>query len=247
MKNNKNKAKLIINNKKNILKELVDIKEFASDKIKIKLIFNKGITNISHMFENCSKLIELSIYDNKININDEEQEYHKFIEYYNDSFDYSDDNNNTQNNFYKNLRTDNIYSNCSQISNGIEIRENNNNSTIMYIQDKLINYKSNYYNDINQILNNYISLSSLLDISKLNYNNFTNLDRIFYNCLSLLSLPDISKWNINNVRNMSEIFYHCSSLLSLPDISKWNTNNFTNISKLFIDCLSLSSLPDISK
>ena len=130
VKNNKNKAKLIINNKKNILKELVDIKVFPSDKIKIKLIFNKGITNISHMFENCSKLIELSIYDNKININDEEQEYHKFIEYYNDSFDYSDDNNNnTQNNFYKNLRTDNIYSNCSQISNGIDIGENNNNST----------------------------------------------------------------------------------------------------------------------
>ena len=47
---------------------------------------------------------------------------------------------------------------------------------------------------------------------------------MFYEYLSLSSLPDISKWNTNNVNNMSNLFYRCLSLSSLPDISKWNTN-----------------------
>ena len=47
VKNNKNKAKLIINNKKYGLKELVNKKKFTNDKIKINMILSKDISNIS--------------------------------------------------------------------------------------------------------------------------------------------------------------------------------------------------------
>ena len=63
VKNNKNKAKLIINNKKYRLKELVNNKGFNNDKIKINMILSKDISNISNMFKNCVKLLEISIED----------------------------------------------------------------------------------------------------------------------------------------------------------------------------------------
>ena len=50
MKNNKNKAKLIINNKKYSLKEFVNNKEF--NKMKINMILSKDMSDMSHMFKN---------------------------------------------------------------------------------------------------------------------------------------------------------------------------------------------------
>ena len=45
VKNNKNKAKLIINNKKYKLKEFLNKKEYKDDIIKINMIFNKELSN----------------------------------------------------------------------------------------------------------------------------------------------------------------------------------------------------------
>ena len=89
VKNNKNKAKLIINNKKYGLKDLVNYKEFTNDKIKINMILSKDIFNISHMFKNCVKLLEISIDDDFININDEK--FYKFEEYLDYNNDYNED------------------------------------------------------------------------------------------------------------------------------------------------------------
>ena len=64
MKNNKNKAKLIINNKKYALKEFINQKGSTSDEIKINILLNKDLLNISSFFKNCFKLIEFSFKDN---------------------------------------------------------------------------------------------------------------------------------------------------------------------------------------
>ena len=63
---NKNKAKLIINNKKYILNEFIEDKKFKDDKIKISIILNKELLDLSYMFENCYKLEQISFYENKI-------------------------------------------------------------------------------------------------------------------------------------------------------------------------------------
>ena len=177
VKNNKNKAKLIINNKKNRLKELVNKKEFTDDKIKINMILSKDISNISNMFKNCKKLLEISIDDDFININDEE--FYKFEEY----LDYNIENNediyedyyeDNYINFYND--NDNIYSNCSEIMKRETRDIDNYNSTFTEIKNNIIIYQYNYY---------------------------SNMSEMFYNCLSLSSLPNISKWNTNNVNYMS--------------------------------------------
>ena len=38
---------------------------------------------------------------------------------------------------------------------------------------------------------------------------------MFYEFLSLSSLPDISNWDTNNIFDMSDLFYGCTSLSSL--------------------------------
>jgi len=59
--NNINKIKLIINNKKIYLKELIDMKNYKDNKIKINMIISDQLYNRSYMFENCVNLIEFSI------------------------------------------------------------------------------------------------------------------------------------------------------------------------------------------
>ena len=112
------------------------------------------------------------------------------LEEYNDYDNdiYFDFNENSRDNFsenslYKNIRTNNIYSNCSEIITKIE--EKYNNSTINDIRDKIIIYQHNYYYDMSYMFSNCISLSSLPDISIWNTNNVKNMSRIFCNCISL--------------------------------------------------------------
>ena len=221
VKNNKNKAKLIINNKKYGLKDLVNYKEFINDKIKINMILSKDISNISHMFKNCVKLLKISIDDDFININDEK--FYKFEEFFDYNNDYNEDIyediyedycDNNHDNFYND--NDNIFSNCSEIAKRKYMDINHSNSTISDIKDNIIIHQYNYY---------------------------SNMSEIFYNCLSLLSLPDISKWKTENIFNISNLFKKCSS--SNLNNSKYSNKEsllFSSLYFLIVDILSLKVL-----
>ena len=63
VKNNLNKAKLIINNKKNKLKGIINGIKTKDDKIKINILLNNKLVNFSHMFENSVLLKEISFYN----------------------------------------------------------------------------------------------------------------------------------------------------------------------------------------
>ena len=229
VKNNKNKAKLIINNKKYYIKELINNKEFKNDNIKINMILSKDISNISYMFKNCAKLIEISNYDDIINIDDGE---YLDCNINNNEDSYENSNEDNYNNFYN--YNDNTYSNCSEIAKSEEKNINLYNSALNDIKN--IIYQYNYYSNMSNMFYNCRTLSSLPDISEWKTDNVINMSYFFYNCLSLISLPDISKWNTNNVEDMDYIFSNCSSLSSLPDISKWNTKNVNDMSGMFSNC-----------
>ena len=241
VQNNENKAKLIINNKKNHLLEIINSKDLIGSKIKIKMILSKDISNFSYLFENCSKLIKFSIYNNIIKIIDEFKEEMIYYNYNNSIGYFEDKNEDFYNNFYKNLNDDCFSPDISTITKRDESK--NNSNTIACIKDKLEIYH-NY--DISEIISNTWSLSSLSYKSKKKKINISNMGYMFYNCLLLSSLPDISKLNTSNVNDMSRMFFCFVSLKSLPDISKWNTNNVSDMSGMFFNCSSLSSLPDIS-
>ena len=79
VKLNSNKAKLIINNKKDKLREFINSKDLISYGMKIKIILYKGLSNISHMFKNCIKLKEMSDYDSIMNIEDETSYEYEYV------------------------------------------------------------------------------------------------------------------------------------------------------------------------
>ena len=179
VKNNKNKAKLVKNNKKCELKEFINGKEFNDEQMKVKMILNKKLLNMSYLFQDCYELMGLSFDNYRINIYEERSSH--FNEYYNDyNFYYIEDNiNSNKSNFpydhltnitdiYKNLRTGDNHSIEYGTENESERCYNHNNPIITksYIEDNIITYRCKYY---------------------------TNLSYMFDNCINLLSLPDLSE------------------------------------------------------
>ena len=118
---NKNKAKLIINNKKYELKEIINCNEVKDDKIKIKMILSKELSEIKQTFKNCCKLKEILSVDGVINFVDEEPQ-----EFENNYNDYNIDNNNESND-YNNF---DFYNNCGTDIDYTTIQKNSDNSEI---------------------------------------------------------------------------------------------------------------------
>ena len=178
VKNNINKGKLIINNKKFSLKSIISINEVKKGKIEIILL--KNIYNRSCMFKNCETLesfLLLSIKNNNDIIQNEEnnteKEYNNHIienkeEIYLDSLNIDYDS------FSSYYDINPIFSLTSQISSTKEeiIPES---SVILHWNNELKFLKGNY----------------------------TILNEMFSHCKSLLYLPDISKWDTTNVCNMN--------------------------------------------
>ena len=136
VKNNINKAKLIINNKKGILKDIININE---NKIKIQLILNKNIANKSEMFKDCEHL--LSINDNKEIL---DFTYNEYLDNFEDKeidnlFDIDINNENDRSSFYDNIGD-------NQFFNSIEFNtikdKRTNNSTILFFKNKFQNMKN---------------------------------------------------------------------------------------------------------
>ena len=219
-KTNKNKGRIIYNNKKILLCQgLFTFKNNMNEHLKIKMILSKDCYNKSCMFKNCSSLLIFKFY-NSLKSNDE-----LLNSKFNLDYGY---NNNGENKALFPLS---------------EIKLNQEINTDLYKD----NFWDNKISVMNEIFCNCSSLIFLPDISKIDTSNIKEMIKIFYNCRNLSSLPDISGWNTNNVIDMNNMFYNCSSLASISDISKWNINNVSNIDNMFKNCISLVSLPDISQ
>ena len=246
VKNNNNKAKLVINNRKYSLNIIHNIAQN-----KIKIILKQKIHNISFMFKNCNLLESFSKLSNDDNIdyinisekinNDSEIDEKKTKNEENDLCKESNSDDNITS-FYPSIK--NQHSLISEISKIVE--KNLNYSEISNLCNEF-NSKTDNLTLLNGLFSNCESLVSLSNISIWKANCFSDMSYLFYNCKSLLSLPDISNLNTNNVNNMSHMFSNCEKLEYLSDISNWKLNNVKNISYMFSNCKSLISLPDISK
>jgi len=105
-----------------------------------------------------------------------------------------------------------INSQCKIRIFGSNFVKNNQNICKMMIDNKEYKIKEEYKVKGNK--------NNKLKIKLKGIGSVTNISFLFYGCSSLSSLPDISKLNFNKITDMSNMFYGCSSLSSLPDISK---------------------------
>ena len=232
IKNNKNKGKIIYNNKKYPFKDLFQVKKRMNNKLKIQVLLGKNCCNKSCMFKNCSSLIIFECNNKKYNIEDPVLE--------------------EINNFYsnlllilanKNFKHNNNKNECNVVSDLFpfntylfdSIPNNNFQNNKIMDNDFNLNIK---ISAMNEIFSNCTSLISFPDISNWDTNDVIDMNKIFYNCRSLSSLPDISKWNTKNVIDMSNIFYNCSSLSLLPDIS----NGVLRMLKILVKCFIIVHL-----
>ena len=65
VKNNRNKAKLILRNKKCGLRDCFKLNNFKKSELKIDILLSQDICNISYMFNKCESLLEFSMKNNK--------------------------------------------------------------------------------------------------------------------------------------------------------------------------------------
>ena len=214
VKNNKDNCHLLIDDQVNELHEHLKLNknQINKEKLEIKLIETKIITNFYNMFNNCSELISLpdiSEWDT-INVTNISNMFYKCSSL----LSLSD---------ISKWNTENVtkmsfmFDNCSSLKSLPDISKwNTKNVTDM---------SGMFYH-----CNSFISLP---DISKWDTSKVINMANMFYNCTSLTSLPDISVWNTKNLAFTNSMFYNCKALTSFPDISKWNTSKLTQKDSMF--------------
>ena len=175
------------------------------------------ITDMNHMFANCSALTSLNLSwgGNTKNVK-------------NFAWMFANDNN---------LQTiDGIgewnVSNATDISHMFAcINLDSNPST---------NYKYNFAQP------QYCGSLTSLDLSNWGTGKVTNMEAVFWGQKSLTTVGNFSKWNTGNVTNMRDLFAGCENLkfnnTALYKLTKWNTSNVTNMRALFADMRSQTDL-----
>ena len=187
IKNNENKAKLIFENKEYELSEFFDIDDFKSSELKINILFNRDISNLSCMFKDCESLFEFSIKDDienkNINYEYDNQEIEDNIDELEEFMNKGDKDKET---IYNSLN-DEMKSEFSEIKNIKNIPENTETFDLeTYILQ--LNYLNN-----EEMIYKCDSFSSIPEFSIWNVNIVIDMNHMFYKCESLSSLPDISK------------------------------------------------------
>jgi surface protein len=208
VRNNKNKGKFIIKNKKYDLIEFIDTTNIEEDEIKIKLVLKDNIYDKSCMFKDCESLIKFSI-NTDVNNNFEritELSEDKFIDIeFNDY--YMDDNQ---------INLDSFFCGCD-----------------FFDEDPSFNITETI-----EVSSKLSSTSSFTVKNITEGDEKINLRYMFFNCLSLISLPsEISTRNTKDIIDISGIFKNCILLKSLPDLFKWNTESVMDMNSIFHNCI----------
>jgi surface protein len=256
VKNNKDNCKIIFDNNEQELKAFFDLKNITiKDQIlEIKLKEMNTLKNLSHMFNECSSLIELPSALSDLKTENET------------SFSYMFNNCNQLTSIpdisqwdTKNVKDMSyMFCNCSSLKVLPNISKWNTDnltdltgtfrkcSSISSFPD-ISNWNTGNVTSMKCLFSDCSQLSILFDISKWDMKNVTNMNAMFENCSALASIADISKWDTGNVKDISFMFSNCSLLLNFPDISNWNIQNVTNKENMFNGCPLLTNIPSFIK
>ena len=253
VKNNKDKAKIIIDG---IEKELIThyiCNNKEKIKVKLKINENENITDMSEMFSGCSTLsyIERISKLKTGNVTNMSGMFRGCSALSSLEGISKWQTENVTNMSY-------MFSECSLLSSleGISNWQTENVSDMSYMFNKcskllslkaISKWKTGKVTDMSYIFNECKLLSSLEGVSKWQTKNVINMRYMFNECSTLSSLEGVSKWQTEKVTDMSYMFYLCSDLSSLKGISKWQTNSVINMTYMFGECTSLSSLEGVSK
>ena len=175
VKRNKNKFKIVYNNKEYALKDFfeeIDNNCKPGIKIKFKLRIFHNILNLSEMFFNCHGLLSMKD-DSKVN-----KEQVKAKSKYGLSISKKE-----EKKPFKIIDINRMFYGCESLISIPDISDWN--------MENVTNMFGLFYE--------CESLISIPDISKWNMKKVTNMTYIFYGCNKLSSIPDITNWNVENI------------------------------------------------
>ena len=208
------------------------------------LVTTDVVTNMTSMFQNCSKLGEIDLSNfNMQNVTTIEKLFWSCPGLINLKL-----------NNWNAEKLTNI-NNLFRYTNNINSIEMNNFSapvlsdvSNMFGAERTLNIESISINNWN--IPNVTNLSSMfngksklitLNMEGFNAPSATNTSSIFYGCSSLEGALDLSNFDTSSVTNMSSMFYGCSKLVSI-DVSNFNTSKVTNMASMFQSCSKLASI-----
>ena len=103
----------------------------------------------------------------------------------------------------------------------------------------LSNFDTSYVTNMCFMFERCYNLTSL-DLSNFDTSNVTDMRAMFSSCSGLTSL-DLSNFNTSKVDSIGWIFDSCSSLTSL-NLSGWNLSKIISASDMFYDCSKLTTI-----
>ena len=182
VKNNKNKGKFIIRNKRERIKSILSIKNLKQNKI--KMVISKNIYNINSMFKDC-ELLENFSFKNLDNITDNMDDMQMI----------GGGISNLANKMKKNINksestySDHYFSDISEIT----IKKEKIEDSLLFLQYLTKrNIFIKYYINMSYMFSNCNSLKSIPNIFLWEMNSsgtMIDMSYMFYNCNSLISLP----------------------------------------------------------
>jgi hypothetical protein len=217
VRKNRNNIELIIDGKKNVLVDSMQLKKGDNT---ITILFKNKLTNLSHMFNGCSTLkniSELSYLDTR------------------DVTDFSfmfwgcsslNDIKPIENwNVTKGKNFQSMFGGCSSLEDirplqYWNVSNGNNFSAMFYFCSLLLNIKP---------------------LQKWNMSNSTNVSGMFSKCKSLSDLKPIEKWDVSKCNNFSAMFFECESLSDLSPLQRWNVSKGNVFARMFCDTNALSN------
>ena len=186
----------------------------------------RDITNMAHMFYNCSKLTTIPQLDtsNVTNMGGMFERCPKLST-------------------IPQLDTSNVvymgsmFQNCSKLTTIPQLDTSNvtNMGSMFYNCSKLTTIPQLDTSKVTNMAAMFYNCSSLTTIPQLDTSNVVYMGRMFYSCTSLTTIPQL---DTSNVVDMGSMFQNCSKLTT---ISQLDIGNVTNASEMFKNCSKLTN------
>ena len=217
---NKDNLKLKIEGKILNLCSEYKFKTYGSNKIGI--IQEKEITDMSHMFQNCTSIISIENFK-KWDVKNVENMSHMFY-------------NCTSLTSIEALKNWNV----SKVTN---MKLMFSNCISIFSIESLKNWNVSNVKNFNSMFKYCTSINSIEPLNNWNINRANDLSLMFSDCTSLYSINSLKYWDVSNVKNLEGFFHNCKSITNIDSIKNWNISNCENIKGMF----SLCSINSIEK
>ena len=183
------------------------------------LICDSGVTDMSSMFSDCTKLTSLDLSSfNTSNVTNMSNMFSTCNSL--TTLDLSNFNTSNVTNM------SNMFSTCNSLTT-LDLSNFNTSNVINMIR---------MFNSCNYL--------TTLDVSNFDTSNVTNMNSMFNSCNSLTTL-DVSNFDTSKVTSMYSMFAYSSELTTL-DLSNFNTSNVTNMNSMFNSCNKLATVKVIN-